>query len=172
MDKDVLGALLKWPEVPAVYGWLLLDRRGEWRLRSSTLDTASFERIGNAALRDFISRNYARDERGCWYFQNGPQRVFARLSYTPRVWRLDAQTLRDHCGRPGESPLEAWLDEEGSLVLADPHGVGVLDDRDLPRAAEGIRGGNISIGGFEARLGTITGSEMPRRFGFLREPRP
>ena len=171
MDKDVLRALLKWPDVPAVYGWLLLDRRGEWRLRSSSADAASFERIGNAALRDFISRNYACEEGGGWYFQNGPQRVFARLSYTPRVWRLEAQMLRDHCGRLGESPLDAWLDEEGSLVLADRHGVGVLDDRDLAHAAEGMRGENISIGGFEARLGTIKGSELPRRFGFLREPR-
>lgn len=172
MDESVLAAVARWPDVPAVYGWLLLDRRGDWRLRAGSSDTEAFERIGNRALREFISRNYACDERGCWFFQNGPQRVFARLSYAPRVWRLDAQTLRDHCGRTGESPFEAWLDEEGSLVVADPHGVGVLDDRDLARAAEGIHGESISIGRLEARLGTITGSELPQRFGFERDPRP
>lgn len=172
MDEEVLAAVLKWPDVPAVYDWLLLDRRGDWRLRAGNSRQPSFERIGNAALRAFISRNYACDGRGCWYFQNGPQRVFARLSYTPRVWRLESQVLRDHCGRMLEAPFEAWLDEEGSLVLADVQGVGVLDDRDLATAAEGICGGRISIGGLETRLGTIRRSDLPQRFGFEPEPRP
>ncbi len=155
-----------------MYGWLLLDRRGEWRIRVGPEETASFERIGNAALREFIGRNYASDELGRWYFQNGPQRVYVRLAYTPRVWRLDAEHLRDHCGQVAQAPLEAWLDEEGSLMVADQRGIGVLDDRDLPRAAERIVGETISIGGIEARLGTIAGSEIAQRFGFQREPRP
>ena len=155
-----------------MYGWLLLDRRGEWRIRAGPEETASFERIGNAALREFIARNYASDEHGRWYFQNGPQRVFVRLGYTPRVWRLDDERLRDHCGQSAQAPLEAWLDEEGSLILADQRGIGVLDDRDLTRAADRIVDGTISIGGIEARLGTIAGSEIAQRFGFQREPRP
>ncbi len=172
MDESVVRAVAKWPGIPAVYGWLLLDRRGEWRIRTGPEEMASFERIGNAALREFIARNYASDERGCWYFQNGPQRVFVRLGYTPRVWRLEGEHLRDHCGQAAQAPLEAWLDEEGSLILADERGVGVLDDRDLARAAEGIVDATISIGGIEARLGTIAGSEMAQRFGFQCEPRP
>lgn len=172
MDESVLRAVARWPTVPAVYDWLLLDRRGEWRLRAGPEETASFEHIGNAALREFIARNYAPDEHGRWYFQNGPQRVFVRLGYTPRVWRLDGDRLFDHCGHMARSPLDAWLDEEGSLILADPRGVGVLDDRDLPRAADGIARETISIGGFEARLGSIAASEIPQRFGFQREPRP
>jgi hypothetical protein len=172
MDDSVVRALARWPDVPAVYGWLLLDRRGEWRIRVGSEETASFERIGNAALREFIARNYASDEYGRWYFQNGPQRVFVRLAYTPRVWRLDGESLRDHCGQFAQAPLDAWLDEEGSLILADERGIGVLDDRDLPRAADRIVHGMISIGGIEARLGAIAGSEMPERFGFQCEPRP
>ena len=151
---------------------MLLDRRGEWRIRVGPEETASFERIGNAALREFIARNYASDERGRWYFQNGPQRVFVRLGYTPRVWRLDGEFLRDQRGQAARAPLEAWLDEEGSLILADRHGIGVLDDRDLARAAERIVHQTISIGGIEARLGTIAGSEIAQRFGFQREPWP
>src|SRR5512132_2355278 len=50
MDEAVLRSMAKWPNVPDVYGWLSLDRRGNWLLKG--------ERIGNAALRDFISRNY------------------------------------------------------------------------------------------------------------------
>ena len=155
-----------------MYGWLLLDRRGEWRIRVGPDETAAFERIGNAALREFIGRNYASDEQGRWYLQNGPQRVFVRLAYTPRVWRLDGEGLRDHCGQAAQAPLEAWLDEEGSLILSDQRGVGVLDDRDLAGAAERIAGEAISIGGIEARLGTIAGSEIAQRFGFQREPKP
>ena len=77
VDDAVKRALERWPGVPAVYGWLVLDRRGEWRLRNPA--SGAFERIGNAALRAFIARNYARDAQGAWYFQNGPQRVHQRV---------------------------------------------------------------------------------------------
>ena len=52
------------------------------------------------ALREFISRNYQADARGRWYFQNGPQRVFVSLAYTPLVIRFEGEALVDHCGRP------------------------------------------------------------------------
>ena len=39
-------------------------------------------------LLGFINRNYERDEHGQWYFQNGPQRVYVELEYTPWVVRL------------------------------------------------------------------------------------
>ena len=172
MDDSVLRAIARWPGIPAVYGWLRLDRRGEWRLRTGADESAPFERIANAALREFIARNYAADERGRWYFQNGPQRVFVRVGYTPRVWRLEGARLFDHCARPAEGPLEAWLDEEGSLILADARGVGVLDDRDLQRAAEGISGATISIAGYQIALGSIASSALPHRFAFQREPQP
>ena len=68
VDAVVLRAMAKWPNVPAVFGWLSLDRRGRWLLRG--------EPIGNAAARQFISRNYQSDPHGRWFFQNGPQRVF------------------------------------------------------------------------------------------------
>ena len=71
MDADVLAAIARWPNVPAVYGWLSLTARGEWRLRG--------ERIENAAIRAFFDRNYAGDAQGCWYVQNGPQRVYVAL---------------------------------------------------------------------------------------------
>ena len=53
MDEIVVRSLAKWPNVPAVYGWLDLDRRGNWLIKG--------ERIGNVALREFIARNYAAD---------------------------------------------------------------------------------------------------------------
>ena len=92
MDEAVLRGMAKWPDVPDVYGWLSLDRRGNFLLRN--------EKIGNRALREFICRNYQSDARGRWYFQNGPQRVFAALAYTPLVLHFEGEALFDHCGRP------------------------------------------------------------------------
>src|SRR5215217_3371689 len=106
MDDIVKQGMAKWPNVPAVYGWLSLDRRGNWLIKA--------ERIGNAALREFIGRNYEPDANGRWYFQNGPQRVYVALAYTPLVVRYEADALVDHCGRPF-TPREMFLDDEGLL---------------------------------------------------------
>ena len=109
MDALVARAMAKWPNVPAVYGWLSLDRRGNWRIKG--------ERIANEALREFIARNYESDGAGCWYFQNGPQRVYVALAYAPLVVRYEGEALVDHCGRPF-IPAETFLDEEGSLLMS------------------------------------------------------
>jgi len=157
VDPEVLRALAKWPDVPDVYGWLALDRRGEWRIRG--------ERIGNRALREFICRNYAADARGRWYFQNGPQKVFVRLAYTPLVARIGGDGLVDHCGLSFGEPAGMWLDEEGSLLLQGARGVALLDDRDLA-AFSALRGEEL------AELPEIARAEAPGRFGYEPDPRP
>ena len=92
MDEIVVRAMQKWPNVPNVFGWLKLDRRGHWLVKSRTGGDARtvFERISNAAVVEFIGRNYQADDKGRWFFQNGPQRVFVTLEYTPLVYRLRA----------------------------------------------------------------------------------
>src|SRR3954470_7703104 len=127
MDALVARAMAKWPNVPAVYGWLSLDRRGNWLIKG--------ERIGNAALREFIGRNYEPDAKGRWFFQNGPQRVYAALAYTPLVVRYEADALVDQCGRPFTAG-EMFVDDEGSLLISGSGTVALLDDRDLARLAE------------------------------------
>ena len=77
MDPIVARAMARWPNVPAVYGWLALDRRGNWLIKG--------ERITHQSMREFIARNYQPDDAGRWYFQNGPQRVYVTLAYTPLV---------------------------------------------------------------------------------------
>ena len=152
MDDSVLRSMAKWPDVPDVYGWLSLDRRGNWLIKG--------ERIGNAALREFVSRNYGADARGCWYFQNGPQRVFVALAYTPLVLHFDGGALFDHCGRPFR-PDGAFLDDEGSVLMQGKPGIGLLDDRDLA--------------GYEERAGglpEIPRAAVPGRFGFVAHPSP
>jgi hypothetical protein len=150
MDEMVVRSLAKWPNVPAVYGWLDLDRRGNWLIKG--------ERIGNVALREFIARNYAADARGCWFFQNGPQRVYVRLAYTPFVVHYEGERLVDHCGQ--EFPAAgALLDDEGSVLIHGPRGIALLDDRDLGRYAE-----------TGERLPRIARGEVEQRFGFVSKP--
>ena len=150
MDDSVARSIAKWPNVPAVYGWLELDRRGNWRIKG--------ERIANVALRDFIARNYERDARGCWFFQNGPQRVFVRLAYTPLVVHYEGEALFDHCGRPFAA-RETFVDDEGSVLVVDEGKIALLDDRDLARFAE-----------TGERLPRLAKSEIATRFGFIAEP--
>jgi len=160
MDPQVLQAMARWPQVPAVYGWLALDRRGNWLLREPS--GGRFGRIGNAALRAFIARNYAVDERGCWYFQNGPQRVFAALAYTPFVVRYEGSGLVDQCGA-AVTPLETYVDEEGSVLMRLARGVGLLDDRDLQTFVSRLQGD-------WQRLPRVASRDVPGRFGFVSAP--
>ncbi|MEW6690257.1 MAG: DUF2946 family protein [Pseudomonadota bacterium] len=152
MDEIVLRSMAKWPDVPDVYGWLALDRRGNWLIRN--------EKIGNLALREFISRNYQPDARGCWYFQNGPQRVFVKLAYTPLVVHHAGEALVDQCGRPFQA-TGMFLDDEGSVLFSGTPGAALLDDRDLERYVE-----------HHKTLSKVTRAEAGKRFGFVDDPKP
>lgn len=151
MDEAVIRSLAKWPNVPAVYGWLALDRRGNWRIKG--------ERIANSALRDFIGRNYEPDDQGRWFFQNGPQRVYVKLAYTPLVAHFEGEVLVDHCGRPFAA-ARAYQDDEGSVLLEGRGAVALLDDRDLERYAEQAD-----------RLPVVPRAEVEKRFKFVSDPR-
>jgi len=152
MDEIVARSLAKWPNVPAVYGWLELDRRGNWLIKG--------ERIGNQALREFIGRNYEADDRGRWFFQNGPQRVYVRPAYTPFVVHYDEARLVDHFGRPFP-PSRVFQDDEGSVLIAGERGIALLDDRDLARFAE--EGDSLPH---------IARTDVAPRFGFVPDPVP
>jgi hypothetical protein len=194
MDEIVLRSMLKWPNVPAVYGWLRLDRRGQWWIKSGLIKTVAgrFERIANPALADFIGRNYAADAEGRWYFQNGPQRVFVALDYTPWVYRLDdaCEAFVAHTGAAPRALEAAFLDDAGALLLETEMGIGVLLDRDLPAVLERLtddRGRAVErrleeiAQGAEAQLmlhgrtlavAFVRAAEVPRRFGFVAGPAP
>ena len=173
MDDIVIRSLHKWPDLPAVYGWLRLDRRGNWRIRTSaTGNSANFEPIGNAAFRAFIGRNYAPDQRGCWFFQNGPQRVFIALDCTPLVFRFSGNSLIDHLGHESGSVEGAWLDEEGSLIIKAEHGVGVMDDRDLVPIAEELAQGFLIVEPRRVQVGELASGDLEARFGFVKDPKP
>lgn len=125
MDEQVLRSLIKWPNVPDCFGWLALDRRGQWRMRDEYAQANQLpgNTIQHAALNEFISRNYAHDTLGRYFFQNGPQRVFVTLDATPWIARmipsLDSANklkLLTQCGTPIH-PQGALSDEKGNIYI-------------------------------------------------------
>ena len=190
MDDIVVRAMQKWPGVPRVYGWLQLDRRGQWLLKNRS---GAFGRIANPALAAFIGRNYTCDGEGRWFFQNGPQRVFVSLHYTPWVYRLDdcGEALVAHTGRAVTRLSALHLDEEGALLAVDESGPGVLLDRDLAALLERLqhenpglheehllelagnaRSSEVTLFGERVRFSGIVSTDVPQRFGFVASPVP
>ncbi|MBN9421651.1 MAG: hypothetical protein BGO63_05385 [Candidatus Accumulibacter sp. 66-26] len=197
MNPPDLGATPRWPDVPAVYGWLSLDRRGRWRLRGDP--------VTHCGALAFFNRQYGCDEGGAWFVQNGPQRVFAALDYTPWIVRLSgagSDALLAHTGEAIVCVEEAWIDEAGNLLLATERGVALLDDRDLPAMLErlcdaaGAEPSETALlalldpstprhapeehsnslflawNGTRLPLAGIRRADVPARFGFVAQPGP
>ena len=195
MDEIVTRGMAKWPNVPSVYGWLSLDRRGNWLIKG--------DRISNQLVTDFIGRNYARDARGCWYFQNGPQRVFVNLAYTPIVLRIVSPegapllALSAHTGSPVASLDGAWIDENGTVLLDTGQGPGTIHDRELARLLPHLIDANgnplldavldelmelvqqgkpvplwLKYRDSNLKIEPIASRDVPGRFGFVAQPEP
>ena len=147
MDDIVKAAMAKWPHVPCCYGWLALDARGQWWMRDERCQAAGpfagegasassrGARLEHDKLVAFIGRNYDHDEHGCWYFQNGPQRVYVELELTPWVWRMEPSgQMLTHTGESVR--IDTWcVDEMGRLLGKSELGWGVLHSMDMVRWA-------------------------------------
>ena len=189
MEDWVQRALARWPNVPALFGWLGLDRRGRWLIRG--------EPISRPQIIDTINRNYAPDPYGRWYFQNGPQRGYVSLAYTPLVLHTGdgGRLLLTHTGLRVSRVEGAYLDEEGAIVLLTEHGPGVIADNDLEwalahittdgrsldeealAAALALPSGqrsalNLHYANHVLPLQRLDSANLPKAMGFEREPRP
>jgi hypothetical protein len=188
MDEIVQRAIAKWPDVPAVFGWLSLDSRGNWAIKG--------ERVQNKVITDFIGRNYSCDSDGRWFFQNGPQRVFVSLGYTPWVLRAegpDGAKLITHTGILVSTPKAAWLDDGGHLLIEFEGQIGLVHDHDLAAlvphiydkqgrppddptilmsAAPELGHVWLRLANGAVQLGKISKEELPSRFGYDPDPRP
>jgi hypothetical protein len=141
LDAQVRRAMEKWPQVPSVYGWLRLSRRGQWFLIDRSRPDFDEARDGSGSLIssppiiDFIGRNYECDERGAWYWQNGPQRAFVRLDLAPLILRVlnepPRQRLVTHTGFIVERVERVVSDADGNLLMHTNLGPAALDDRDM-----------------------------------------
>jgi len=175
VDDIVKAALKKWPSVPHCLGWLALDARGDWYMRDDRVQRAGpfpqvkGSRIRHDKLEEFIARNYECDAQGCWFFQNGPQRVYVELEATPLVWRLqwrgDTLHVASHAGHELAEPAacEAWLDEHGRLFLTAAAGFGIVHTQDMVEAARAVECGLWAPQ-------PMAFEQMPGRFSYVLSP--
>jgi Protein of unknown function (DUF2946) len=163
MDEIVKAAMRKWPNVPDCYGWLNLDMHGRWCVGAWPGD-----QVTHAGLNDFIGRNYFQHADGSYIFQNGPQRVFVRLAYTPYVYRFGEATglaLTAHSGQTA-GPVSQWLeDDEGHMLALTSLGIGLLDGRETSAFVQR----HEAAGGLP-QFEPVKRSEVAARFGFIPDP--
>ena len=197
MDDIVKKAMAKWPDVPDCFGWLALDARGAWRMRDERAQHFNLagDKVIQTALLGFINRNYAVDELGRWYFQNGPQRVYVNLEATPFIARTDpAQGLLLQTGEAVGALERAWMTESGALIVEAGGKVAQLDDRDVGQLIAAIEMGGVAVSdddllawldngagegemalryqGKNVPIGRIAQDDVARQFGFTRLPVP
>lgn len=191
MDDIVKQAIAKWPNVPHCYGWLALDARGGWRMRDERAQQLDLpgDKLNQPTLVGFINRNYAADERGCWYFQNGPQRVYLNLEATPFIARTDPQQgLLVQTGEALGDIERACMTENGELIVASGGKVAKVDDRDMaqmmqtmlidgqPASDEALmawmEGGQESLLLGQTPVERIRQAAVPNEFGFIQIPQP
>lgn len=196
MDESVRLALAKWPNVPHCYGWLALDARGAFRMRDEAAQAANLpgDVIRHPALLTFIFRNYVCDERGAWYFQNGPQRVYVELGATPFIARTDpALGFVTHDGVAMGRIDKAFMTDDGRLLLQSGDKLAMLDDRDLAEclpyfvldgsACDDValmswlaagpapsRTLALALGNEPVSIEKIASGQLEQRFGFVAHP--
>lgn len=185
MDDNVLAAMKRWPDVPAVSGWLSLSVQGQWRLHPAgdactpgpdeTLPGG--EPISNPQLLAFLSRNYNHDSTGRWYVQNGPQRVYVRLDAAPFVFATSGSDtepgLLSHTGAWVPSVQAWWMDSEGRLFVQTPLGPGLMAGRDTAEALGRLQPdipGRTAIEAADLEALERDGSALPLRWAL--QPRP
>ncbi len=173
MDDIVKQAMAKWPNVPDCYGWLGLDARGNWYMRDDPAQAcgafasgkpgAKGSMLKHEKLIEFIQRNYAQNDAGQWYFQNGPQRVFVELEATPWIWRVEGDfSVQTHDGQ-SVTVLRCVVDERGWLYLQTTSGFGLVHTQDVAHAASAI----------EVEVWTVHDellADLPGRYGYVTSP--
>lgn len=202
MDDQVLRSLIKWPNVPDCFGWLALDRRGQWRMRDEFTQQNHLpgQIIQHRALNEYISRHYACDVRGRYFFQNGPQRVFITLDATPWIARMNPSKqgyeLITQCGH-SIYPQSALSDENGNVYIvgtanqtiyeegsssefikSDALTIALLHDHDLDHFSELAKlnneacsfGGSWQWSGKQLPLEPVYSNELSTRYRFIAKP--
>lgn len=139
MDDLVQKALARWPNVPAIAGWMRLTTQGDWLLTGPVPEGLT---ISNPRILNFIGRNYAAEPDGRFYFQNGPQKAYVSLEYTPWVYRSypladGTAVLVTHTGLICV-PQAMFSDEQGRVLIQTSLGIGLLHSADMPWFAEGL----------------------------------
>jgi hypothetical protein len=173
MDDIVKQAMAKWPNVPDCYGWLGLDARGNWFMRDDRAQAsgafasgqlgAKGSMLQHVKLIEFIERNYASDQDGCWFFQNGPQRVYVELEATPHIWRINAQGLiTSNAGHRAEFD-RCLMDENGWVYLQTSAGFGLVHTQDVEALA-------VAVEQLTWVIEEVQRVDLPVRFAYCASP--
>ena len=156
--------------------------------------------ITHRALNEFISRNYACDSLGRYFFQNGPQRVFITLDVTPWIARItpseNGLELLSQCNSLIEAS-GALSDEKGNIYILgkvnqltdeeknkeqffnqDCQTVALLHDHDLDHFSRLAKlheeacsfGGSWEWQGKQLPLDPVHSEELAARFQFIARP--
>ena len=164
-DNDYLVKMMaKWPNVPEVYGWLKINRKGNWLIKEQP--------ISHLRIKDFLNRNYFSDSNGNWFVQNGPQRVYVELEYTPHVFRIrDYSFIYTTTGKEVHQVKSFLLDEQGNILIFSELGLGLIYDKDLSRVVESLSDTTlnklfINWKSFNYFLINCHSKEMPKIFRF------
>lgn len=173
MDDIVKQAMVKWPNVPHCHGWLGLDARGNWYMRdeeaqalgsfSSSVPGAKGWLLENEKLISFIQRNYEADEKGRWFFQNGPQRVYVELEAAPWIWRVQADdSVVSHTGQPVEV-RRLLVDETGRVFMLTELGLGLVHTQDMLHVSDAVEQGRWEPEDVQA-------ADLPASYGYVLSP--
>jgi len=140
VDDLVEKALARWPNVPAIAGWLKLNLQGDWLLTGPVPEGLT---ISHPRILNFMARNYGCEPDGRFYFQNGPQKAYVHLAYTPWVYRIHPLEQGDlmlstHTGLI-DWPLAMFQDEQGRVLIQGEQGVGLLHSNDMDLLAGGLQ---------------------------------
>ena len=156
--------------------------------------------IQHLALNEFISRNYACDSLGRYFFQNGPQRVFITLDATPWIARIipteSGPQLLTQCATEIK-PQGALSDEKGNIYITglipqsssdqinataftktESLSVALLHDHDLDLFSEQSQvqedacsfRGSWQWNGKSLPIEPIHSAELSERFHFIKAP--
>jgi hypothetical protein len=173
MDDIVRQAMVKWPDVPDCYGWLGLDKRGQWWMRDDRVQALGAFQSGQPGAKgsllqhekliNFIQRNYEADATGCWYFQNGPQKVYVELEATPHIWRIENDfSMVDLSGVLAEVN-KMLVDENGLVYLDTTRGFGLVHTLDVATAAQALEMEHWT-------LEEAVAEELPSRYAYEVSP--
>jgi hypothetical protein len=177
MDDIVKQAMAKWPTVPACVGWLGLDARGQWWMRDDGAQAAGRFTSGapkskgamlqHEKLIAFIERNYLCEESGdmagCWFFQNGPQRVYVELQATPWIVRLQPDGSALSHTRMPLALQRAFSDELGRAYFQTDQGLALVHTQDVALLADWLDAGRFTVE-------DVSSAELATRFGFEASP--
>ena len=109
MDDIVKAAMAKWPNVPAVFGWLSLNGRGNWRIKDDPID--------NEAINEFIGRNYMNDGCGNCFSRMGRSACMSLLKLRRGYTGSTNSSGSPRTRRSSARVRQAFADENGRLYF-------------------------------------------------------